>query len=290
VSRLADGQQAYGVLCDDQGRLVDDLIAARLAAERWLIVVNAATRAGDVALMSEIARSAGLPDADLEDQSDRWDMIAVQGPRWLETCRPVLGEGDWQGLRPYRILETTWQGAPLIVSTTGYTGERGAELICAPESTVPLWNALVAAGGRPIGLAARDSLRLEMGFCLSGQDFTSENDPFEAGLEWVVDLDKGAFSGSEALQLAAASSPRRRLVGLAPEGRRIPRHGASILDGAGQVIGQVTSGGWSPVLERPIAMGYVTAAHADPGGSVLVDLGGGKSTPAQVTRPPFLKR
>jgi aminomethyltransferase len=290
VSRLADRQQAYGLLCDDQGRLVDDLISARMAADRWLVVVNAATRAGDVARMDEIARRVGLSGAVLEDQSDRWAMISVQGPRWAETCLPVLGEGAWQSMRPYRILETTWQGAPLIISSTGYTGERGVELICAPESAEPLWNALVAAGGRPVGLAARDSLRLEMGFCLSGQDFTADNDPFEAGLEWVVDLQKGGFGGSEALQRAAALGPRRRLMGLLPEGRRIPRHGASILDDAGQVIGQVTSGGWSPVLERPIAMGYVAVAHAKPGKTIQVDLGGGKVTLAHVTRPPFLKR
>jgi aminomethyltransferase len=296
VSRLADGQQAYAVLCNAEGRLVDDLIAARLAEDRWLIVVNAATREGDVALMNELARPFGA-DPELGDQSDRWAMIAVQGPAWMEVCRAAIGEGEWESLPAFRIVETTYAGGGLIVSTTGYTGERGVELLCPPENAAALWNALVAGGGRPVGLAARDSLRLEMGYCLSGQDFTDADNPFEAGLAWVVDLDNGDFSGAQALREIKARGVERRLVGLLPEGRRIPRHGAAIVDAngnplgpGGEPLGVITSGGWSPVLERPIAMGYVAIGMSAKGETVSIDLGGGKRIAAEVTRPPFLTK
>jgi aminomethyltransferase len=290
IAGLADGQQAYAVLCNADGGLVDDLIAARLAEDRWLIVVNAATRERDVALMREIARAMRplAAEAELEDQSDRWAMIAVQGPRWKEVCRAVVGAGEWEGLRPFRIVEWEFHHRPLLLSTTGYTGERGAELLCPPEQAEPLWNALVAAGGRPVGLAARDSLRLEMGYLLSGQDFTEADNPFEAGLDWVVDLDKGDFSGAAALRRIKERGVTRRLVRLLPEGKRIPRHGAKIVDGAA-AIGEITSGGWSPMLERPIAMGYVAEGRASVGERIEIDLGGGKTTAAEIVRPPFVK-
>ena len=289
ISKLADGQQAYTLLCADDGGILDDLIVARLAADRWLIIVNAGPRVSDVERMREIARRLGPADADLHDDSDNWAMIAVQGPEWQAVCTAVLGEGEWATLRPFRIAESTFQGAPLLISTTGYTGERGCELLCPPAQAPALWDALRHAGGRPVGLAARDSLRLEMGYCLSGQDFTVANNPFEAGLQWVVDLEKGDFAGAEALRRMKVHPIRQRLMGLLVEGRRIPRHGAKILGGEA-TIGEVTSGGWSPVLERPVAMGYVATGKAEIGTRVAIDLGGGKTVEAMVTRPPFVKK
>jgi aminomethyltransferase len=289
ISKLEIGQQAYAVLCNDAGGLVDDLIAARLGSDIWLMVVNAATRAGDLARMQEVARMSGPVEADLDDQSERWAMIAVQGPQWRDICRRVFGPGDWEELEPFRIADLTFEETHVIISTTGYTGERGVELLCRPDSAPTLWGVLVSEGARPVGLAARDSLRLEMGYRLSGQDFTEADNPFEAGLGWVVDLGKGEFSGGAALRQLHAAGPARRMVGLLPEGRRIPRHGAAIVAADGKPIGVVTSGGWSPTLERPIAMGYVATNRASRGERVAIDLGGGRTTDAEIARMPFVK-
>jgi aminomethyltransferase len=286
VAKLTDGRQAYGVLCNEQGGLVDDLIAARLTAEEWLIVINAGTREGDIAEMRRAAGRMGLTGATLTDESDQWAMIAVQGPRWTEAVEGALGAGAWREMKPYRIARMEYAGRPLLVSTTGYTGEKGCELLCAPEVAPQLWRALVDGGGRPIGLAARDSLRLEKGFHLSGVDFTSANSPFEAALEWVVDLEK-EFWGVEALRRLKEKGATRRLVGLLPEGRRIPRHGAAIVEGD-RAIGEVTSGGFSPALERPVALGYVPLALAAPGSRVIIDLGRGAMAPAEVVKVPFI--
>ena len=157
-------------------------------------------------------------------------------------------------------------------------------MLCPPECAVPLWNALLAAGAAPAGLAARDTLRLEKGYSLSGQDFTENENPFEAGLGRVVKLDKPDFSGHEALLRLKAGGLRKRLVGLLPQGKRIPRHGAPVLSG-GQVVGRLTSGGYSPCLERPIALAYLAPAAAELD-EVDIDLGG-KMIKALVTSRVF---
>jgi aminomethyltransferase len=264
---------------------MDDLIVSRLAPDRFLLVVNAAAYAKDVALMNAIARHLALADARLDPCAEAWAMLAVQGPRWVEVCRPVLGAGGWSALPPMKVTRLEFEGRELILSTTGYTGEPGMELLCPPELAAALWNGFVSHGANPAGLAARDTLRLEKGYALSGQDFTELNNPFEAGLGWVVDLDKPDFSGREALLRIKGQGVRRHLVGLLPAGNRIPRHGVSVVV-EGRPVGEVTSGGFAPSLRRPVALAYVQAHFARPGGEVEIDLGN-TLVKAAVTRRSF---
>lgn len=287
ASTLGDGEEVYTVICREDGGLVDDLIVSRFGAEDFFIVVNAGPYGKDVAFMEEVARERGLAETKLTPCAEDWAMIALQGPKWVGILERVIGPGAWSGLKPFKTLRLTHENGPLIFSTTGYTGEPGCELLCRPAGAPGLWRRLAEAGARPIGLAARDSLRLEKGYCLSGQDFTEANNPYEAGLGRVVKLDKaGDFRGKAALARIKAEGPKRRLMGFLPEGRRIPRHGNAILGADGRVIGEITSGGYAPSLERPVAMGYVETGSAKTGGRVQIDLGRG-STEAVVTRPPF---
>jgi len=285
LATLDDGEAAYGLLCRADGGIIDDLIAARLGPERFFLVVNAAAHARDIEHMEAVTAALGPADAELRPCSDRWAMIAVQGPRWIPVVEAVIGPGPWGTLPPYRVHLLDFRATELILSTTGYTGEAGCELICAPEVAAALWEALLRAGARPAGLAARDTLRLEKGLCLSGQDFTEENNPFEARLGWVVQLEKPDFCGRESLARIKRQGVRRRLMGLLPEGRRIPRNGMKLW-ADGREVGGVTSGGYSPSLERPIALGYVAAPWAHEGAELDLDLGRG-TVRAQVTRPPF---
>lgn len=277
VSDLPTGRSLYTVLCNGEGGLLDDLIVTCLAEERFLLVVNAATYEGDLAAMQARAAACAIPEATLRGAAEDWAMIAVQGPDANAILNSVIGDGGWEALPAFSAAELSWQGEPLLLSTTGYTGEHGAELLCPPGQAPALWVALVDAGGRPVGLAARDSLRLEKGLWLSGQDFTSDNNPYEAAMGWVVDLEKSDYPGRAALAAIKAAGPARKLVGLRPEGRRIPRHGAAIMQGE-QVIGEVTSGGFSPALEGPIALGYVMADQASLGNTVEIDLGRSRVT------------
>ncbi len=285
VSTLKDGEEVYTVMCRETGGLIDDLIVSRFSEWHYFLVVNAGTYGKDVEFMQATAKRMALKETELVPCAEQWAMIAVQGPNWIEVCRPALGAGDWEQLPPFKTLRTVYRGAELIFSTTGYTGEAGAELLCPPYNAVPLWEELVGAGGRPCGLAARDTLRLEKGYCLSGQDFTEADNPLEAGLGWVVKLSKDHFSGSEALKRVKAEGPKKQLIGLLPEGRRIPRHGAQILAG-GKAAGEITSGGFSPSLNKPIAMGYLATEFRKFGTEVEIDLGSARIK-AVIVKPPF---
>ena len=286
VSSLALGAAAYAALVNEEGGMEDDLYVYHLAPGRVLLVVNAATYEKDVEILQAIAAREKL-DARLIPAADEWAMIAVQGPRWREAVAAAIGEGPWQALEPFHIVALDHHGLELVLSTTGYTGEPGCEIMVAPNAAAGLWRALVAAGARPIGLAARDTLRLEQGFNLSGVDFTTAENPFEVRLAWIVQLDKPRFHGRDALARIKAEGIRRRQVGLLPEGRRIPRHGAAGVAGD-RKIGEVTSGGFSPTLERPIVMALVEAEHAAPGTALSIDLGSARVA-AAVTKLPFHK-
>ncbi|MEN6625695.1 MAG: glycine cleavage system aminomethyltransferase GcvT [Candidatus Sumerlaeia bacterium] len=286
IAGLADGAACYGALCRADGTLIDDLFISRFTFDRILIVVNASTYDGDVAAMKAIETEVKL-NAKLRPCAKEWAMIAVQGPNWKPVCEKVFGGGDWERVEPLHIFSMTYGGHELLFSTTGYTGEAGVELICHPSVSGRLWRELMAAGGRPCGLAARDTLRLESGMNLSGQDFTAANNPFEVRISWVVDLNK-EFQGRDAL-VKLKGNVARRQVGLMPEGRRIPRHNARILCG-GEPVGEVTSGGFSPTLDKPIAMGIVNVAQAKIGTELEIELGGGATTKATVVKLPFYKR
>ncbi len=283
LHRVGDGRALYTALCDTDGGIVDDLILYRLSATEIFICVNAANRAADVAHM----RAHLTGDARLEDESDRWAQIAVQGPNAPELLARVFPKAA--KLKPFRVAQVDYGGRPAYFATTGYTGERGAEVYVAPEAAEALWNELTERGQDldvgPAGLGARDTLRLEMAYCLYGNDIDRTTTPLEAGLGWVTRLDKPGFVGKDALVAQEAAGVPRKLVGLEVFDRGIPRHGYPVLH-QGRQVGHVTSGTKSPSTGRAIGLAYVEAALSAPGTELAVDCRG-KEKPARVVDTPF---
>jgi aminomethyltransferase len=286
LRRVEDGRAQYTALCREDGTIVDDLICYRISAHEVFICVNASNRHKDVAHMR--AHLSG--DAVLVDESESYSQIAVQGPNAPKLLRRVLGEAA--KLKPFRITTLTpalLGGASCKLATTGYTGEPGGEIYCRNEDAPVLWKALMEQGGDlgvgPVGLGARDTLRLEMAYCLYGNDIDDTTTPLEAGLGWVTRLDKDDFVGRAALLAQQERGVGMRLVGIEVGDRGIARHGYAIKVG-GEVAGRVTSGTLSPTTGRSIAMAYVPVSHAEPGSEVVVDCRG-KDKPARVVTTPF---
>lgn len=291
AARLSDGRALYTVMCRPDGGIVDDLIVYRRAEDAYLLVINAANIEKDVAWM-EAHNPMG---AALENVSDATALLALQGPDAFAIARPFT-DVDLDDLTFYHFVEVTG-GAfmdceRVLLSHTGYTGERGLEIYCAPHDAERIWTTLLDAGADrgllPAGLGARDTLRLEAGYCLYGNDLTEDTNPLEAGLGWVVKLDKGDFVGRAALQAVKADGPDRMLVGFKIDERGIPRPGHDILDPDGHVIGTVTSGSQSPMLGRGIGLGYVPNAsgYTEPGRPLRIDAGR-RTLDAVVVTPPF---
>lgn len=257
------GRALYSVMCHPTGGIVDDLLVYRMGDADYLLVVNAANHAKDVAWMQALAAESGL-DVALDDLSDGIALLALQGPKAFDIAREALGI-DAADI-PYYHFRTLPEGALAgsrvgIVSHTGYTGERGLELYVDADRAEAVWDALLAAGEAhgllPCGLGARDTLRLEAGYSLYGNDLSDETTPLEAGLGWVTKLDKGDFVGRDALAAQKAAGIPRRLVAFVMEERCIPRHGQAIVDADGTAVGEVTSGTQSPTRGVGIGMGYV---------------------------------
>ena len=294
LSALAPGRAKYTMICAPDGGVLDDLIVYRLADEEYLVVANAANTATVAAALRE--RAAGH-DAQVRDQTAEYALIAIQGPRAAAILAP-LADIDLGGVKYYSGYRCTVAGQPVLLARTGYTGEDGFELFTAAEGAEALWRALATAGAAeglvPAGLAARDTLRLEAGMPLYGNELTAEVTPFDAGLGRVVVFDKpGDFVGRAALAERAEEPPRRVLAGLIAGSRRVPRHGYSVTwDGVSR--GTVTSGAPSPTLAVPIAMAYLDpetarAARDDTGGKLAVDVRG-RPEPARITDLPFYRR
>jgi len=293
VSKLYDGRALYTVMCNEAGGVVDDLLVYRLHNEAYLLVINAANRATDVAWM----RTHNPMDAELEDVSDDIALLAIQGPKAIDLVQSLTDERV-ADLKFYHFLEardggfrdTDWA----LLSRTGYTGEPGLEIYCLAEDAPGLWDTLLDAGAdvglKPAGLGARDTLRLEAGLCLYGNDLTNETNPLAAGLGWLVKLDKGPFIGKEALSEIKAQGPTEKLVGFVMEERGIPREGYSLYapDDTSEPIGRVTSGSQSPILDQGIGLGYVRneEAFTSPGASLHVMMRG-RPRAATVVKPPF---
>jgi aminomethyltransferase len=259
LARLRVGDARYTLLCNDAGGILDDAIVYRLADE-WLLVVNASNRRRDIEWIQAHRQGA---DAVLTDATHDWAMVAVQGPAAWEIAAPLFEacERPWSELRYYQIARGRFDGAEVLVARTGYTGEDGLEVYLPAQGAPALWRRLLAAGGdriAPIGLGARDTLRLEAGMPLYGNDIDETTTPFEAGLGFAVKLDKAVpFAGQARLRKALAAGPRRQLVGFVVEGRRVARQGMKVyLDGDTEV-GRITSGAPSPSLGFPIALGYL---------------------------------
>jgi aminomethyltransferase len=285
AATMKDFQVRYGLVCNDNGGVRDDVLVYRWPYG-WAMVVNASNREKIVAHLEE--HRAGR-DVKVDDQTTRTAMLAVQGPKAVELCRDLF-DADVTGLKYYHAAATRCRGQQCVVSRTGYTGEDGLEVMLAADHAPALADELVNRGVKPCGLGARDTLRLEAAMPLYGHELTEETDPLQAGLGWAVKLDKGDFVGRPALltarELVGRSLPQR--VGLELEGRRAAREGCAVLSD-GRAVGRVTSGSFAPTLEKPIAMATVEPACAGVGTRLVVDIRGDRA-PARVVPLPFYKR
>ena len=299
MSAMSVGRAKYSLLLTEDGGVIDDVITYRLGEEHFLVIPNAANVAADVAALTE--RTADF-DVELDDASARTSLIAVQGPASEQILLDALladGSGvqglaaeDLTGMKNYRFAEAAFGGQDLLVARTGYTGEDGFELYVPGEQAVALWELLAAAGGdriTPCGLACRDTLRLEAGMPLYGNELSRELHPAQAGMGRVVALkSKEDFVGRAGI-VSADTSGLPVLVGLAAEGRRAARAGAAVRDAAGQDVGTITSGVLSPTLGHPIAMAYVAPSVREVGTELVVDVRG-KDLPVRVVELPFYRR
>lgn len=282
--RLEDGGSQYTLCCDDAGGIVDDLIVARLSGERYLAMPNAANRSAVVAALQRAAAGSAV---EVRDETTEWAVLAVQGPRALDLVQR-LGLEVAGGLDFTQVATTTHQGTTMLVSRTGYTGEPGVELVVHGSVAGGLWTSLLDASAVPCGLGARDTLRLEMGYPLHGNDLGPDVLPFEARLGWAVRLDRaGEPPGAQALAAARSRGPARRLWGLRGMGRRAPRPGMQVSH-EGAEIGRVTSGSFSPTLEVGIGLALLDDP-VGPGSTVDVDVRG-RSESFEVLKPPFVDR
>lgn len=286
ASKLVDGQAQYSCFPNDTGGIVDDLIVYRFNDEKYMLVVNASNIEKDWNWVTA-QNSFG---ATMEDISDDIALFAVQGPKAQEVLQS-LTEVDLSEVKFYHFQEGTLAGEEMIISGTGYTGAGGFELYVTKDKAETVWKQIFEAGAsfdiKPIGLGARDTLRLEMGFCLYGNDITDETSPLEAGLGWITKFTKD-FVNSKHLLSQKEAGVTRKLVGFEMVDKGIPRHDYEIVDGAGVVIGKVTSGTMSPLLNKGIGLGYVALGHHTPGSEIFISVRN-KTLAAKVTKPPFIK-
>ena len=283
------GGAQYACLPNEQGGIVDDLVVYHYEPEKYLLVVNASNIEKDW----NWCLTHNAVGAELENASDRMAQLAIQGPKAMATLQK-LTPVDLSSIPYYHFTHGPLAGLPdVIISNTGYTGAGGFELYFRPEQAMQVWDAVFAAGAefgiKPIGLGARDTLRLEMGYCLYGNDLDDTTTPLEAGLGWITKFVPGKnFTARDILERQKAEGVSRRLVAFEMVDRGIPRHGYALKDETGQVIGHITSGTLSPTRKVGIGLGYVGTAYAQLGTTLYVDLRG-RSLRAQVVKPPFRK-
>lgn len=289
ASKLSKGRVQYSAMCYPDGGIVDDLLVYYLADERFMLVINAANIQKDFEWMQK--NVAG--DVKLENRSDAISLLAIQGPNSLATLQKLTSV-DLSAIPYYHFTEGKLAGVQMIISRTGYTGELGFE-IYFPSNIVTgkkVWDAIMEAGKEfnigPAGLGARDTLRLEMGFCLYGNDIDQTTQPLEAGLGWITKLDKGDFNGKSVIAKAKTDGLKRKLVGFTLAEKAFPRHGYTI-HSEGEKIGDVTSGTFSPILDKGIGMGYVPLKFGKAGTNVNIMIRN-KEIPATVTGLPFIKK
>ena len=287
LSKCKDGQAQYSALCNERGGVIDDVIVYRFSAERLFVCVNASRREKDFDWMLAHAGER----ASVRQQSDEWAQMAVQGPAAPglvdRLCEPRVRD-----LAYYHFREATVAGVSgCIVARTGYTGEDGFEVFCPPDGARRIWDAAVAAGAQPCGLGARDSLRLEVAYRLYGNDLDEEHTPLEAGLGWIVKLDKpGGFIGADALRRQKAEGLKRKLIGFKLSGKGIARHGYPVRpEGVEKHVGEVTSGTMSPTLKEPIGLAYLPAEMSREGTRFEVEIRD-RPVAAQVVKTPFVTK
>lgn len=288
VSKLVEGKVQYSAMCYPEGGIVDDLLVYH-AGDHYMLVVNASNIGKDFQWL----RSHLTGDTQLKDVSDNYSLLAIQGPRSMDLLQK-LTDVPLSGIEYYHFKRGNVLGIPMIISRTGYTGELGFEIYFGADAATgkKVWDGVFGAGMEfgvaPIGLGARDTLRLEMGFCLYGNDIDQTTHPLEAGLGWITKLNKGDFVGREPMLKAKEAGLKRRLVGLSLPERNIARHGFPITS-SGASIGNITSGTFSPSTQKSIAMGYVGTSFSEPGSVITVPIRG-KDVPATVVKIPFIHK
>lgn len=288
ASKLVDGQAQYSCMPNHTGGIVDDLIVYRIQEHKYLLVVNASNIEKD---WNWLAEKNQPYKASLRNLSDDYSLLAIQGPKAVEAIQS-LTTIDLSSIPYYHFKVADFAGAPyVIISATGYTGSGGFEIYCKNSEVQQIWDKVFEAGAsydiKPIGLAARDTLRLEMGYCLYGNDIDETTSPIEAGLSWITKFAKN-FINAEALKKEKEQGPKRKLIGFELLERGVPRQGYEITDGNGTLIGHVTSGTMSPSLNKGIGLGYVPAESAKEGSQIYINIRK-NSLPAIVVKPPFYK-
>ena len=293
ASKLVPGKIQYSAMCYTDGGIVDDLLVYKINDEKYLLVVNASNKDKDLAWITDQNKFIG---AQIEDISDQTCLLAVQGPKSVEILQK-LTTVNLSEISYYSFIIGDFAGySDVILSATGYTGEKGFEIYFDGRKANPaeIWIKIMEAGSsvgiEPAGLGARDTLRLEMGFALYGNDISAETTPLEAGLGWITKLDKGEFCGRDVLVQQKTDGVAKRLVGFMTDDKRaIPRSHYSLFNASGDKIGEVTSGGQSPNLGLGIGMAYVEFVYSKPQTALFVEIRG-KQFPVVVTKPPFIKK
>ena len=287
VSALFDGKIQYSCMPNGKGGIVDDLLVYRNSESDYLLVVNAGNKDKDWAWINKVAEDKGF-DVELNDESNDWSLIALQGPNASEKLSPILDEGskDAANLKYYTFVKGSILGQNCIISATGYTGAGGFELYVSNNAASEIWKALLENGVLPCGLGARDTLRMEMGFCLYGNDIDETTNSIEAGLGWITKFNK-EFIDKDVLEKTKYEGPSRTLVGLRIIDRGIPRKGYEVVNESGATIGEVTSGTMSPTLGIGIGMAYIDKDFSKTGTSVKVQIRN-KQIEAEVVKFPFL--
>lgn len=287
ASKLFDGKAQYSCLPNETGGIVDDLLVYRLSEEEYMLVVNAANIEKDWNWISKY----NTEGVEMENASEGISLFAVQGPKATAVVQK-LTDADLETMDYYTFQKNTVAGVhDVIISATGYTGAGGVELYVDNAHAIHLWEKLMEVGAeygiKPIGLGARDTLRLEMGFCLYGNDIDDTTSPLEAGLGWITKFSK-PFINAENLQKQKEQGVSRKLVGLVMQERAIPRAGYKIFNAQDEPIGHITSGAQSPMLENGIGLGYVKTAYSQPDTEVLIGIRNRK-IPATIVKPPMIK-
>ncbi len=284
ASKLSIGKAQYSCFPNETGGIVDDLIVYQIKEETYLLVVNASNIDKDWNHISKYNESVG---AEMRNISDDYSLLAIQGPKAVEAMQS-LSSIDLSSIKFYNFVVGDFAGIEhAIISATGYTGSGGFEIYCKNSEVQQIWDKVIEAGAKPIGLAARDTLRLEMGYCLYGNDIDDTTSPFEAGLGWITKFTKD-FVNSEALAKEKEEGVKRKLVAFQLEERGIPRSGYPILDADGNEIGKVTSGTMSPSLSKGIGLGYVSIENSKIDNKIQIQVRKNQ-IPATIVKLPFYK-
>ena len=288
ASKLVVGKAQYSCLPNESGGIVDDLIVYQIKDDQYLLVVNASNIEKD---WNHISKYNTDIKAEMRDLSENYSLLAIQGPKAIEAMQSLTSL-DLASIGFYNFEVGDFAGIKnVIISATGYTGSGGFEIYCKNEEVKQIWDKIFEAGAnfgiKPIGLAARDTLRLEMGYCLYGNDINDTTSPFEAGLGWITKFTKD-FVNKEALEKQKKQGPERKLIAFKLDDRGIPRQDYDIVDGQGKTIGIVTSGTMSPTLGEGIGMGYVPPIFSKEGSKINIQIRK-KTIPATVIKPPFYK-